>query len=82
MPDTRYGEPTHHLWVRGSADPPRDELERLLLDRPHAPDLGLLHHRLTVLGDEPDDVLAHHLVHIQHVQVDATQLHTEKKNHS
>jgi len=69
----------HHIEVVGPADPARYELQRFLLDRAHAPDERLLHHHLAVLHDRGRDVLAQTLIHVQHVQVDASELRKRRK---
>ena len=52
---------THHLLISGAVDPARDQLQGLLLDRPHGPDEWLLCDALPVGGDGTADVLTHHL---------------------
>ena len=65
---------THHLSIIRPANPARDEIERLLLDSAHALDERLFHDILAVGSYSATDIFAHHLVHIQHVQVDPAQL--------
>jgi len=65
---------TYNLRVTAAADPARDELQRFLLDRSHALDERLFGHVLTGARDGAGDVLTHHFVHVQHVEVDTTEL--------
>jgi len=65
---------TYNLWVTAAADPASDELQCFLLDRSHALDERLFGHVLTGAGDGARDVLTHHFVHVQHVEVDTTEL--------
>ena len=72
----RKQDSTYNLWVTAAADPARDQLQRFLLDGSHALDERLFGHVLAVASDGTRDVLTHHFVHVQHVQVDTTQLCT------
>ena len=67
---------TNHLAVVGAADPAGDQLERLLLHGAHALDERLLRHVLAVTRDRAAHVLTHHLVDVQHVEVDTAELQT------
>ena len=73
---TRKQHSTYNLRVTAAADPAGDELQSFLLDSSHALDEWLFSHILTTAGNRARDILTHHFVHVQHVQVDTTQLHT------
>ena len=64
----------HEFGVVGARHPVRNQLQSLLLDQAHALDQRLPRHVLAAQSDGAAYVLRHHLVHVQHVQVDATQL--------
>jgi len=67
---------TYDLWVCTAADPAGDELQRLLLDGSHALDQRLFRDVLATARHRTRHVLTHHFVHVQHVEVDSTQLYT------
>jgi len=71
---------THNLWVTAAADPAWDEFECFLLDGSHALDERLFRRTLTTGSDGTRHVFTHHFIHVQHVQVDTTQLHTNNRN--
>ena len=60
--------------IFGPTHPPGDELERLLLDDPHAFDEWLLSHRLSVVNDSSANVFAHHFIYIQHIEIYSAEL--------
>jgi len=65
---------TYHLWIIAMTNPARNQFQCFLLNSPHALYQRLFCDIFTICCNRNGNILTNHFVHIQHVEINSTQL--------